>query len=70
MENGRKTSRCTGRFLPDRRQDRGPCTRWFTAGVLLVWDGILIYMIAECLIVPVYGAVFVAVLSVYLGNQM
>lgn len=37
---------------------------------LVVWDGVLLYMIAQSLIVPVYGAAFVVVLSVYLGNKL
>ena len=41
--------------------------KWMTVGVLLAWDGLLIYMIVRCLIEPVYGAVFVAAVSFYLG---
>lgn len=41
--------------------------RCLTVAVLLIWDGLLLYMIMGCLIDPVYGAVFVAVVSVYLG---
>ena len=37
---------------------------------LLTWDGLLLYMIVEYLIEPVYGAAFVAVVSVYLGKQL
>ena len=44
--------------------------RYLMVIVLLTWDGLLLYMIAECLIEPVYGAAFVAVVSVYLGNQL
>jgi hypothetical protein len=42
----------------------------FAVMVLLLWDGLLLYMIADCLIEPVCGAAFVAVISVYLGYQI
>ena len=38
--------------------------------VLLLWDGLLLYMIVSCLIEAVYGAVFIAVISIYMGYQM
>ena len=63
----------------DRREVRGVfltpgagrgMARWITVGILLAWDGLLLYMIVECLIEPVYGAVFVAVVSCYLGCHL
>ena len=58
-----------GRYLS--RQYRGRRFRKCLAVlVLLVWDGLLLYMIVDCLIEPVYGAAFVAVISVYLGYQI
>lgn len=69
MEDGRKTSPArAGRFLAGRRP-AGP-VRWLTVTVLLAWDGLLLYMIVRCLIEPVYGAAFVAVVSIYLGYQL
>ncbi len=43
---------------------------WITIMVLLAWDGLLLYMILHCLIEPVFGAGFVALVSVYLGYQL
>ena len=63
----------SGRYLKkDRceRARRGKPGRYLPVILLLVWDGLLLYMIVECLIVPVYGAAFVAVISVYLGNKL
>lgn len=48
----------------------GRIGRWLTVTVLLAWDGLLLYMIVHCLIEPVYGAAFVAVVSIYLGYQL
>ena len=63
----------SGRYLKkdrnDRMRHRKP-GRYLPVILLLVWDGLLLYMIVECLIVPVYGAAFVAVISVYLGNKL
>lgn len=62
-----------GRFLKKDRQERTQRRkpgRYLPVILLLVWDGLLLYMIVECLIVPVYGAAFVAVISVYLGNKL
>lgn len=64
-----------GRFL--READRIPAQRqpgrrrrkWLAVVVLLCWDGLLLYMILRCLVDPVYGAVFVAGVSVCLGYQ-
>ena len=57
-----------GRFLHGRRYRKmGRC---LAVIILLAWDGLLMYMIVECLIEPVYGAAFVAVVSVYLGNKL
>ena len=46
------------------------CRRYMTVTVLLLWDGLLLYMIIHCLIDGVYGAVFMAVISVYLGYTL
>ena len=63
----------SGRYLKkdrcERSQRRKP-GRLLPVILLLVWDGLLLYMIVECLIVPVYGAAFIAVISVYLGNKL
>ena len=57
-----------------RRQNRSrkirQRKRLFTVLVLLLWDGLLLYMIVSCRIEAVYGAVFVAVISIYTGYQM
>lgn len=72
MEDERKQRRA-GRFLGQTKQrpvrHRWP-GRWQTVIVLLALDGLLLYMIVHCLIEPVYGAVLVAVVSVYLGYQL
>lgn len=44
--------------------------RCLTVTVLLLWDGLLLYMIVRCLIDGVYGAVFMAVISVTMGYHM
>lgn len=62
-----------GRFLPEREirpARRRSGIRWLTVTMLLIWDGVLMYMIVRCLIEPVYGAAFIAVLSIYLGYQL
>lgn len=64
MENT-KSKAPAGRYLPGRRKGR-----WMVAAVLLAWDGLLLYMIVRCLIVPVYGGIFIAAVSVYLGYQL
>ena len=62
-----------GRFLNDsghgtvRYKKTG---RYLSVILLLAWDGLLLYMIVKCLIEPVYGAAFVAVVSVCLGNKL
>jgi len=74
MEEGkdRRDSK-TGRFLnhdhshPIRRRR---IRRWVMVIMLLAWDGLLLHMIVHCLIEPVYGAAFVAVVSVNLGYQL
>lgn len=57
-----------------RQQRRGSgrkrCRRYMTVMVLLLWDGLLLYMIVKCLIDGVYGAIFVAVISIYLGYHL
>lgn len=60
MEMARQTR---SRHLRRRR-------RWVSVTLLLLWDGMLLYLILRCWIVPVWGGVFVAVVSVYLGYQM
>lgn len=75
-----ETKNCPGKFLLPadreamRQQHRGRkvkrCRRYMTVTVLLLWDGLLLYMIVRCLIDGVYGAVFVAVISVYLGYHL
>lgn len=67
MEEKRRGQKPVGRFLPYGQQSR--LGRWLTVLVLLAWDGLLLYMIVECLIEPVYGAAFVGAVSVYLGYQ-
>lgn len=65
-----KKERSSGRFLNRRSWASGALGRWVTITVLLAWDGLLLYMIVRCLIEPVYGAAFVAVVSIYLGNLL
>ena len=57
-----------GREKRSRRKLR--CRRYMTVTVLLLWDGLLLYMIVHCLIDGVYGEVFMAVISVYLGYTL
>lgn len=62
-----------GRYLrPQRpgRRRRCPCRQCFAVVVLLLGNGALLYMIVRCLIDPVCGAVFMSVLSVYLGCKL
>jgi hypothetical protein len=65
--------KAAGQFLPEREirpaRHRGGI-RWLTVTMLLIWDGVLMYMIVRCLIEPVCGAAFIAVLSIYLGYQL
>ena len=73
MEQNRKNREDGGgHFLamPRRRRVGRSMGRWVMVSVLLTWDGLLLYMIVHCLIAPVYGAAFVAVVSVYLGYQL
>ena len=72
MEDETKRRSNAGRFLvhPQQPPRRGRISRWLTVTVLLAWDGLLLYMIVDCLIEPVYGAAFVAVVSFYLGYQL
>ena len=62
----RKTN---GRYLSRRYWGTGR-GKWLAVLVLLAWDGLLLYMIVDCLIELVYGAAFVAVVSVYLGYKI
>ena len=43
---------------------------WMKVILLVFWDGLLLYMIVGTLIVPVYGAAFIAVVSIYLGYNL
>lgn len=68
----KKRSEGGGRFLVRQRTGHRirRISRWLQITVLLAWDGLLLYMIIHCLIEPVYGAVFVAAVSIYLGYQI
>lgn len=72
-EKGNDNRDAPGRYLeksrqrPVRRRGPGQC---LSVILLLVWDGLLLYMIVACLIEPAYGAAFVAVVSVYLGKKL
>lgn len=44
--------------------------RWVTVTVLLLWDGVLLYMVVRCLIEPAWGGAFVALVSVNLGYEL
>ena len=46
------------------------CRQYMTVLVLLAWDGLLLYMIVNCLIDGICGAVFMAVISVDLGYHL
>lgn len=76
-EQEKRITQERGRYLTPasagraRRGSRGiPFRRLVTVLVLLSWDGLLLYMIVRCLIEPVYGGLFVAVVSVYMGYQL
>lgn len=77
-ETGRSRPSEPGKYLtapaqsPVRRRGRGysRLRGCMTVTVLLLWDGLLLYMIVKYLIVPVYGGLFIAVVSVYLGYQL
>ena len=64
----------TGRYLPNNTRHRKNMPirlrQCVTVLVLLSWDGLLLYMIVRCLIDGVYGAVFMAVISVTMGYHM
>ena len=80
MKKKNKGNPCPGKYL--NRADREAMQRQrrciaakrvrkhITVTVLLLWDGLLLYMIVRCLIDGVYGAVFMAVISVTLGYHM
>ena len=73
MDEGKARQPAAGRFLHKReagQQRRRRIGHWMTVTMLLIWDGVLLYMIVKCLIEPVYGAAFIAVLSIYLGYQL
>ena len=77
---GNRNRESGGRFL--RQSDRQAMERqrhirrfrryrrWLTVTVLLLWDGVLLYMIVHCLIAPVWGGAFVALVSVNLGYEL
>ena len=67
MEQERRKT--NGRYL-SRRYRGARYGKYLAVLVLLAWDGLLLYMIVDCLIEPVYGAAFVAVVSVYLGYKI
>ena len=69
MKQENRKIREEGRYLarPSRRIRPG---RGFAAAVMLLWDGLLLYMIGADLIEPVYGAAFVGVISVWLGYKI
>ena len=69
MEEENRKKNTHGRYLTTVRTGGRIC-RWVRVAVLMVWDGVLLYMIAQCLIVPVYGAAFVGVISIYLGLEL
>lgn len=72
VQPGKFLSRADREALQRQRRSSGirRCRRYLTIMVLLLWDGLLLYMIVQCLIDGVYGAVFIAVLSVYMGYLM
>lgn len=69
-----------GRFLRQRDQEAiqqqyrsrriQRCRQYMTVFVLLLWDGLLLYMIIGCLIDEIYGAIFMSVVSVALGYHI
>lgn len=66
-----------GRYLTApsaRKKDGGRQVRkagkWLLIAVLVCWDGLLLYMIVRCLIHAVYGGLFIAIVSIYLGYQL
>ena len=68
MNNGNRREQ--GRFLTGRGRRSAGLRRWIRVTVLLAWDGVLLYMIADCLIVPVYGAAFIGMITFYLSYQL
>lgn len=70
MEEEKRRGRVPGRYLSPGGRRRRPPGQWIRVAVLVVWDGLLLYMILECLIEPVYGAAFASAISVYLGYQL
>lgn len=71
-QGGRFLTEADRRAVQRQRQYRQVrrIRRWMTVTVLLLWDGLLLYMIVRCLIEPVWGGAFVAVVSIYLGYRM
>lgn len=62
----------SGLFLEQsdsKRSGKRKTRHWKMTGILLFWDGFLIYMIGNDLIERVCGAIFVAAVSIYLGIQ-
>lgn len=75
-ENSYPAQAYEGKYLrretrkPVRRRKRNPWGRCVMVVILLLWDGTILYMILHCLIAPAWGAVFMSVLSVYMGYQI
>lgn len=70
MDNGVRKTEKQGRYQAAGGRSPGGLCRWMRVTVLLIWEGVLLYMIADCLIAPVYGAAFVGVISIYLGYKL
>ena len=80
MKQKEKDNYQPGKYLCQRdwewmqRQNRSRKRRlrkqFFAVMVLLLWDGVLLYMIITGRIEVGYGAIFVAVVSLYAGYQM
>ena len=70
MKDGNENDRRSGRFLPRGKGHIPRYRQWLMIAILMIWDSILLYMIIENLIAPVYGAAFVGVISIYLGHQL
>lgn len=70
MDEGNRKSRSAGCYLTPGERNRVRYRRVLMITMLLIWDGVLLYMIVKCLIEAVYGAAFVAAISIYLGYQL
>ena len=69
---GKYLSRADREAIERQRRSRaaGRRRRYMLVMVLLLWDGLLLYMIVQCLIDGIYGAAFMAVISFTLGYTM